>query len=199
MGYQTPVDVLVLHAVRVLGYASVSRISARVDCTESETTAHLLDAQAYGWVTWSSFAGSGGWSLTEAGKTHGEKQLAAELDQTRARTVVKEVHQEFLPLNHVVSAACTAWQLAEMGIGERPMTLGETIASLEGPAAALADLETRLTTHLHRFAGYRRRFAHALSTANDDARWLTGTDRDSCHRAWFELHEDLIATLGLTR
>ncbi|MDQ1594975.1 MAG: hypothetical protein QOH40_1531, partial [Arthrobacter pascens] len=25
------------------------------------------------------------------------------------------------------------------------------------------------------------------------------TDRDSFHRIWFELHEDLIATLGLRR
>jgi len=25
------------------------------------------------------------------------------------------------------------------------------------------------------------------------------TDVDSCHRVWFELHEDLIATLGIDR
>jgi hypothetical protein len=25
------------------------------------------------------------------------------------------------------------------------------------------------------------------------------TDVDSCHRVWFELHEDLVATLGIDR
>ena len=29
--------------------------------------------------------------------------------------------------------------------------------------------------------------------------WVDRTDIDSCHRVWFELHEDLIATLGLSR
>ncbi|WP_245966848.1 hypothetical protein [Sphaerisporangium album] len=28
---------------------------------------------------------------------------------------------------------------------------------------------------------------------------LAGARVDSCHRVWFELHEDLIATLGLDR
>ena len=33
----------------------------------------------------------------------------------------------------------------------------------------------------------------------DEPAWITGMDRDSCHRVWFELHEDLIATPGLVR
>lgn len=43
------------------------------------------------------------------------------------------------------------------------------------------------------------RFTAVLHHAADDSGWVTGTDRDSAHRVWFELHEDLIATLGLTR
>lgn len=199
MTHQTPTDVLILHAVRVLGYAAVSRIATRVDCTESETTERLLDAQAHGWVTWSSFAGDKGWSLTEAGKAAGEKRLSAELDQSGARAVVEDVYRSFLPLNHIVSAACTAWQLTEMGISEQTVTIAETITRLEDPAAALTELETPLTVHLDRFAGYHRRFSDALTTAGDDPGWIAATDRDSCHRVWFELHEDLIATLGLTR
>jgi hypothetical protein len=33
----------------------------------------------------------------------------------------------------------------------------------------------------------------------DDTGWVDRTNVDSCHKVGFELHEDLIATLGLTR
>jgi hypothetical protein len=195
----TPVDVLVLHAVRTLGYATAGRIAARVGLSEAETTEHLLDAQARGWASYSSFAGDHGWSLTEAGKRQGERHLTAELDAAGARAAVEDVYRDFLPVNDVVGAACTAWQLAELGIGDAPVTLTATIARLEEPARVLAAFEARLTRRLARFAGYHSRFAAALARASAEPAWITGTDRDSCHRVWFELHEDLIATLGLTR
>jgi hypothetical protein len=199
MSRQTPADVLVLHAVRTLGYGDTARIAVRVGLPEDEVREHLLDAQAHGWAAYSSYAGEGGWSLTEAGRAQGERLLAAELDDVGARAAVAEVYRDFLPLNDVVAAACTSWQLAEMGIGEQTMTLAETIATLQGPANALARVEERLISHLHRFAGYHHRFTTALTKAGDEPAWITGTDRDSCHRVWFELHEDLIATLGLAR
>jgi hypothetical protein len=199
MSRTTRTDVLVLHAARTLGYATAARIAERVGLPEVETTEHLLDAQAHGWAAHSSFAGDGGWSLTEAGKQQGERLLATELDAAGARMAVEDVYQDFLPVNDVVGAACTAWQLAEMGIGEQPVTLTATITTLEEPAHVLAVLEARLTTHLARFAGYHQRFATALNQASTEPAWITGTDRDSCHRVWFELHEDLIATLDLTR
>jgi hypothetical protein len=199
MSHHTPADVLVLHAVRTLGYGDTARIAARVGLAEDEVRDHLLDAQAHGWAAYSSYAGEGGWSLTEAGRAQGERLLAAELDGVGARAVAEEVYRDFLPLNDVVVAACTAWQLAEMGIGEQTMTLTETIATLQGPATALAGIEARLSSHLDRFAGYQHRFTTALTKAGDEPAWITGTDRDSCHRVWFELHEDLIATLGLVR
>jgi hypothetical protein len=199
VGHRTPADVLVLHAVRTLGYGDAARIAGRVGLAEDEVREHLLDAQAHGWATYSSFAGEGGWSLTEAGKAQGERLLAAELDGAGARAAVEEAYRDFLPLNDAVAAACTAWQLAELGIGEHTVTLAETTATLQGPATALARVEARLIRHLDRFAGYRHRFTTALAKAGDEPAWITATDRDSCHRVWFELHEDLIATLGLAR
>jgi hypothetical protein len=199
MSHHSPADVLVLHAVRILGYGDTARIAGRFGLPEDEVAEHLLDAQAHGWAAHRSFAGEGGWSLTEAGRVQGERLLAAELDGIGARAAVEEVYRDFLPLNEVVAAACTDWQLAAMGIGERTTTLAEAVATLAGPAAALAGLQARLTSHLDRFAGYHHRFATALSKAGDEPAWITGTDRDSCHRVWFELHEDLMATLGLAR
>ncbi|MFF3129006.1 transcriptional regulator [Streptomyces sp. NPDC057908] len=199
MSQISPIDLLVLHAVRTMGYADTARVAARLSVTEGEAREYLLDPQAQGWITFSSFAGDGGWSLTESGKAHGERLLAAELDEAGARAAVEKVHRDFLPLNDLMAAACTAWQLAEMGIDDQTVTLAQTITALEGPAAALAGLEGRLTAHLDRFSGYQQRFTEALTKAHVEPAWITGTDRDSCHRVWFELHEDLIATLGVTR
>ncbi|RJU00323.1 hypothetical protein D6T65_13265 [Arthrobacter frigidicola] len=199
MNHTSPTDLRVLHAVRTLGYADVARIAAHVRQPEDKVNEYLLSAQAHGWTAYTAYAGDGGWSLTESGKAHGERLLAAELDRVGARAAVEAVHEDFLPLNEVVAAACTAWQLAELGIGEHRPTLSDTVKVLEGPAAALAGIEDRLTSHLERFAGYHHRFNAALSRADADAGWITGTDRDSCHRVWFELHEDLIARLGLSR
>jgi hypothetical protein len=196
---RTPDDILVLHAVRVMGYASGARIAARLGMSVEDTQEHLLDAEARGWTTSSSFAGDQGWSLTESGRSTGQQLLAAELDDAGARAAVESVHRQFLPWNDVVAEACTAWQLRELGIGTPGATLSRTTAALHEPAAALAQLEERLTEHLQRFWGYHHRFTAALTSARREPAWITATDRDSCHQVWFELHEDLIATLGLTR
>ena len=60
-----PVD-LSLHAVRLLGFADAGAIARRFGQDSEEVKDHLLDFEAFGWVTRSEFAGSGGWSLTEA-------------------------------------------------------------------------------------------------------------------------------------
>ncbi|MFF2107740.1 hypothetical protein [Rhodococcus koreensis] len=199
MPHRTPTDILVLHAVRILGYAETARIAARFDLPVETTVEHLLDAQARGWVTRTPFAEDSGWSLTDLGKVHGERLLAADLDRCGSRTVVVQVHREFLPHNVAVADACTAWQLAELGIGEAIVTLDETTTRLGIAADALADFEARLVAGTDRFAGYQQRFADAVERSSTDPGWITATDRDSCHRVWFEFHEDLIASLGLVR
>ncbi|MDT0164080.1 hypothetical protein Q9R32_00750 [Actinotalea sp. AC32] len=182
-----------------MGYADTARIAARVHASGDVVHEHLLDAQAHGWTVFTSYAGDGGWSLTESGKAHGEHLLAAELDSVGARAEIGAAYEDFLPHNDAVAAACTSRQLADLGIGDQAPSVVATITALQAPAAALAGIEHRLTEHLERFDGYHQRFSSALTRAGADAAWITGTDRDSCHRVWFELHEDLIATLGLAR
>lgn len=86
-----------------------------------------------------------------------------------------------------------------MGISDEQVPVEHTIATLREAAATLESLQARLTRHLNRFDGYHLRFNTALNLAATDSGWITGTDRDSAHRVWFEFHEDLIATLGLIR
>lgn len=192
-------DLLTLHAVRLLGYAPTDRVAARFGRPPADTEAELAALADRGWVGHSSFGGQGGWSLTEAGKAEGERRLAIELDEAGARPLVDRVHRDFLPYNRSVGELCTAWQLATLGMADREVDLDSTVAGLGEAADALAGFERDLASRLDRFAGYHRRFAIALHRIPDDPAWLAGTDRDSCHRVWFEFHEDLIATLGIDR
>jgi hypothetical protein len=192
MAHSSPDDLLVLHAVRLKGFAGTAAVAARFGLDADQTREHLLDVQARGWVSKSSFADLTGWSLTETGYRHNEARLREELERAGAHEPVAAVHERFLPANARASRTFTAWQL-DSG---RP---ADTFGDLAGLAGELRDLERALTAHLGRFAGYHDRFAAALARSGRDPAWITGVEVDSCHRVWFEFHEDLIATLGLTR
>lgn len=194
MPHTSPPDLLALHGVRLLGYADLSQLAARFDLDPAVVTAVLERAAERGEVTETSFADAGGWSLTEAGRQHNEAQLAEELDAVGARATVTQVHEDFLPLNETVAAACTAVQLDP----ERA-AYDQAWQELSSVAAELKVLQARLCEELDRFAGYHARFASALFRADEDRAYIAGTSVDSCHKVWFELHEDLIASLGITR
>ncbi|MFI9596502.1 transcriptional regulator [Nonomuraea sp. NPDC052265] len=200
-------DLLVLHAVRVTGFADTPVIARRYALGVAQTEEELRDAEARGWVSHTSFAGTGGWSLTEAGRAEDERRLAAELDLAGGAEEVHGVYREFLPLNALLLKACTDWQLRPDGrdrlaVNDHsdPAWDARILHELTVVGRALQPLAERLTGVLARFGGYDTRFAAALARArNGEGAWVDRTDVDSCHRVWFELHEDLIATLGLDR
>jgi len=207
MTRNSPPSLLVLHAVRVTGFADTPVIAHRYELDPAETRETLLDAEAHGWVTRTAFAGTAGWSLTERGRAENERLLAAELARVGGAGEVHDVHRAFLPLNDLLQRACTDWQLRPTA-GDRlavndhsdPAWDAAILDRLAHVARALTPLADRLTGVLSRFRGYDTRFTTALTRARaGESAWVDRTDADSCHRVWFELHEDLIATLGLDR
>jgi hypothetical protein len=205
-GVGDPAGDLALHGVRVLGYASASRVAGRFGLDAGAVEEALLDAEARGWARQFSFGGGSGWSLTDAGRAEDERRLAAELDRTGRRGMVTEVHAAFLPLNRRLGAACTDWQVRPDGVD--PMAANDhsdrewdervlrTLAALDESFRLLCD---RLAAGLPRFGGYAERFSAALERARSEPAWIDGPDRDSCHLVWIQFHEDLLATLGLPR
>jgi hypothetical protein len=201
-------ELLVLHAVRLSGMADNDAVARRFALDRDAAGEMLLDGEAYGWVTWSEFAGVGGWSLTDRGRAENERRLAVELgDVPGGEAAVRAVHDTFLPLNARLQRACTDWQLkpapgAPLAANTHDDTEWDTrvVRELAAIAGELAPLSDALTGTLARFGGYDTRFSAALAkvTAGDPA-WVDRTGADSCHTVWFELHEDLIATLGITR
>ena len=57
-----------------------------------------------------------------------------------------------------------------------------------------------LADSLNRFEGYSGRFSEALyKVQNNEPEWFTKPMIDSYHTIWFELHENLLVTLGIER
>jgi hypothetical protein len=204
---QSAPDLLALHAVRVLGFADTAVVARRFGADPTETEELLRDAEAYGWVTRSAFAGLTGWSLTGRGRAQDERLLAAELAAVHGRDQVGGVYRDFLPLNARLLRACTDWQLRP-GPDDRlaPNDHGDVawdgrvLDELAAIERGLIPLATRLGAVLVRLQGYDVRFARARQRAQaGEHGGVDGTDVDSCHRVWFELHEDLLATLGIPR
>ncbi|MGR0161308.1 hypothetical protein [Paenarthrobacter nitroguajacolicus] len=183
---------LTLHAVRLLGFADTQAVADRFTQEPGLVESQLIDAGVNGFVSHSTFAGTSGWSLSSLGRTEDERLLAEELDRVGARAAVSAVHDDFSIINTGVVGACSAIQLQSPD-SEDAMDV------LIGALASWRPLEVQLSGLLPRLEGYSERLLGALKLAVQDAAWLTATDRDSFHRVWFELHEDLIATLGIQR
>ena len=207
MSHDSPPDLLVLHAVRVTGFIDTAAIAHRFDLDASETEEHLRDAEAHGWTTYTAFGDTAGWSLTERGRAENERRLTSELTNVRGEPDVRDVYREFLPLNALLLRACTDWQL-KPAPDDRLVPNDHTdpawdagvLRELTAVDRALPVLIGRLGNLLTRFRGYEARFSAALTRAQaGELAFVDRTDVDSCHSVWFQLHEDLIATLGIDR
>lgn len=177
--------------MRLLGFADSEQVSLRADVSVGVAEEILLDCEAFGWVSRSAFAGTTGWSLTDRGRAENERLLAQEI-HPQARAILQEVHRCFLPLNGQFLTEITAWQLGDHA--------DEHIDALSAITRSVYPLIEMAQEPVPRFGLYRQRLGLAMSMARvGRTEWVDGTAVDSLHRVWFELHEDLIACLGLTR
>jgi len=200
-------ELLALHAVRLLGSAGDLKAAARFGLDAREVGEFLGDFEAVGWVSRFEFAGSRGWSLTEAGRAQDERLLAVELAARGAVDEVVRVHAAFLPLNARFQEAATRWQLRP--IPGDPMALNDhtdfrwddrVLDELGALGRRLASLDAELSAVLSRFDGYAERYQAAFARVEQgERRWVDAVGVDSCHVVWMQLHEDLLATLGIER
>ena len=205
--HPSPTELLALHAVRLTGFADTGLVARRFGLDPQVTEGMLREYERNGWITYAEFADLGGWSLTPRGRAENERQLATETAQSGGGAAIRRAYGDFLPLNNLLQRACTDWQVRPTA--DDPLAANDhtepawdagVIHELGTLERALAPIVDRLSSVLDRFRGYDTRFSIALARARaGDAAWVDRTDTDSCHRVWFELHEDLIATLGIDR
>ncbi len=141
----------------------------------------------------------------------GEKLLAQELAQrsvARGRSAVAsitEIYHRFLPLNQSLLTVCTDWQVRS----QAPLQLNdhtdaaydlwviERLREIDGQVDPIC---VELEELLQRFNRYGSGFKYALARIdNGETEWFAKPTLQSYHTLWFELHEDLLATLGLDR
>lgn len=147
----------------------------------------------------------GGWGITERGRAQDDEWLAVELDFAGARRTVSECYEAFMPLNTELLAACHDWQLRRIGHADIPNDHRDpeydagVIDRLHRVDRSAQSLLMTLADTLSRFGTYQRRLTAALERvmAGDHSYF---TDQvDSYHTIWFQLHEDLLTTLGMGR
>ena len=207
MTHQSAAELLVLHAVRLVGFADSETVAERAGTSHADALRLLSVAEHAGWVQHVAFADLDGWSLTDSGKAENERQLMAERVSADPDDVVAAVYRVFLPLNARLLRAVTDWQIkpteadrfAPNDHFDRAWD-GRVLEELTSLGRELAPLIENLSAVLARFDGYVARYELALRRAmSGELDWIDKTDIDSCHRVWFQLHEDLVATLGIDR
>lgn len=200
-------ELLVLHALRLRGMADDGAVARRFGVAPAVAGELLLDAEARGWVRRVGFAEVSGWALTDTGRAVLGGLLAAELASTGERAVVEAVHAAFGVLNARLLTAATRWQIRP--IPGDPLAVNDhtdarwddrVLDELGSLLRAVVPLTEHLTAVLPRCDRYPDRLALALTRAERGERsWVDRPGVDSFHTVWFELHEDLLATLGIER
>jgi hypothetical protein len=196
---------LVLHGLRLKGAAELDVLADAVGlpATEVETLLHALGHDRLvehrsGPLT--------GWMLTTAGRAEHARLVGAEVDATDSRQVVTDVYRRFRALNAEVLTTCSRWQVRD--VAGAPVRNDHSDASYD--ARVVADLERLhrqagpllddLAATLDRYRPYGPRLSHAVERVSaGDGDWFTRPVMPSYHTVWFELHEDLLTTLGLDR
>ena len=194
----------VLHVLRCIGFAGLPRVADAAGLDEAETESRLIDLAVDGLVTRVP-GGFGGWGLTDAGRAADAERTAAELAARGARPALLRALDDFLVLNPELLDLCAAWQLRPVdGV---PSVNDHRDARYDARVLdRFIDLDRRaepvcaaLAAALPRLGRYRARLTAALGRARAGApEHLTDTTT-SYHAVWFQLHEDLLATLGIPR
>jgi hypothetical protein len=197
-------DFLVLHTLRCIGVSSEERVATASGRPRHDTAARLHSLSAQGLVALDP-GPFGGWGLTDNGRTIDNELVRDELELTGARDQVRQWYESFLDLNPKLLQICTDWQMRKVGeshllndhddadydakVLTRLMRIDESVQVICGELAA----------RLSRFGVYGQRLSQALERALAGDPAYVADSLESYHAVWFQLHEDLLVTLGISR
>ena len=205
MGHPSAPRLLVLHALRLKGFADTDVVARATGVPEPEVASHAQELAAAELVQRRD-GKLAGWSLTKEGRAEHAALVAAELEESGQRDVVDAAYRGFLAANGDMLGTCTAWQLRDEGGNQvlndhtDPDWDAAVLDRLRDCDRRVQPVLDHLDSSLERFEGYRGRFEAALAKVlAGELEWFTKPVIDSYHTVWFELHEDLLCTLGIER
>jgi hypothetical protein len=192
---------LVLHALRLKGFADTGIVAAISRLDEARATKQLEAAQTDNLVTRRDGRISG-WALTPDGRAKHGELITTELDEAGVRPEIERGYRQFLEFNSELLTVCTDWQLRDGALNDHTDDAYDAtvIGRLEEVNDKVQPVTDDLGNALERFGDYGSRFDIALDKVKKGERdWFAKPMIDSYHTIWFELHEDLLATLGIER
>jgi hypothetical protein len=147
-----------------------------------------------------------GWMLMPGGRAYGEVLLAQQLDAAGKRSALEVIYRRFLEHNRPFLSLCTDWQVRMIDDVQVPNDHGDAeydttvIDRLADTNKVMQHICADLGALFDRFGDYGPNFAEALAKVQSgEIEWFTKPMIESYHTIWFELHEDLLASLGLDR
>jgi hypothetical protein len=130
---------------------------------------------------------------------------AEELAAVGARCAVSAAYEMFMVLNPELLDLCSAWHLRAVDGIAAPNDHSDSTYDAR-VLDRFVDLDRRadvvcadLSAALPRLRRYRARLSAALDRARSGALEHLTDSMTSYHIVWFQLHEDLLATLGIPR
>lgn len=205
MAHASDPTLLVLHALRLKGFAEAPVVAERT-CLDVAEVEKRLDSMATDGLVSHRQGRLSGWSLTADGRAAHAAHVADDVATAGCVATVDGAYRRFLEINADLLGVCTDWQMKVVG-GEQMLNDhtdaaydAEVIGRLGGVDDAVQPLCAVVAAELSRFAGYGPRLADARAKLEaGDCDWFTKPLVDSYHTVWFELHEDFLVTLGIER
>jgi hypothetical protein len=204
MAPRSDARLLVLHWLRLKGQASAAAVATSAEIATVEVESWLGRLAADGLVVHRDVPE--GWSLTPAGRAEHARLVGREIDAVGVRPAIEAAYERFRALNGAVLDACSRWQVREVaGVAVRNDHRDPDYDA--GVVGGLAALHSRaepvcddLADLLERYRPYGDQLSRAVAKVEaGDRDWFTKPRLASYHTVWFELHEDLLTTLGLDR
>jgi len=197
-----------LHVLRVRGITETDEIAAATGLNRETVVAAMEKHRDQEFVVLRE-GRLPGWSLTHLGRGEDTELARVELDSAHARNAVDAAYLQFLELNAGLLRLCTDWQLfppvdnktaPELNTHEDTAYDAEVLERLAKVDGAAQPICGGLADALARFGNYGPRLDQARRRVEaGEHEWMTKPMIDSYHSVWFELHEDLLATLGIER
>jgi hypothetical protein len=205
MPHESALRVTVLQGLRLKGFAEAPALAALINHPEHVVLDELQRAAAEGLAVRRDGRLSG-WTLTPEGRAQNERLLADELESLGLADDVRQAYERFLVLNGDMLATCTRWQVRHVDGQQVLNDHGDpdydhaVIGELGALDEQVQPICAELSGHLARFGHYAPRFATAMERLRaGEHDWFTKPVIESYHTVWFELHEDLLTSLGLER
>jgi len=198
--YESDPSFHALHVVRIRGRASIESVRAAVG---REDVLDLLRPLAGDGHVEYRTGRAPGWAITPTGRDHHAELLAAEREAAVTHDDVLGQYERFLSINQGLIDICSAYQVRPDGTLNDHTDAGydadvvDRLADVHVDATPVCEA---LTGSMTRFTAYEPRLGAALDRVRaGESAWFTGLLVDSYHTVWFELHEDLLQTLGRDR